>query len=534
MPSIGVAGAAGGARGGGGAIAKANACVRLRRAFIVDCGVSVLMHSAASIACLTKTRPITLPSVLDIYCLTRTMPFDIYWPLVLVFLSGPLLLLLLAGALIGGKKGAAWGFAIFCAGITAFRVHSNIEIDERIRESNQRAVITEACRAELPTVANMYTANSVLIESGSVEAATLKSLLGGQGLRFVEIKAGTLHDPHGKKNGWGITFNQSPYRVDERFPYVRFSLSDKAGSDCNRITSPDFSRPFVPFSPDACLRIEPATESMAELALRAIPGKTAADGIQWVLAMRDSGNVLVALTSTDNPQRPVNNGRYDSPNSRYSKQVAFGALSCHGAHDGLLNTLNGRRPLPPPHLALASLDVEAEQSESNEGRFAWHDVWVNERLTPERNANIGPWYRKTETSGHDWEQAYRKAESIGWATVGDLLLDYQSGEMLHLTGVQSGSHIAFEKGFMHAKPPPDGTKNDSVLLTRYSPDGRIQWRGIIHPKVSHADEIGSFHPADIFWDGLEVRIVGWRRRLLEHRTESWEFVIPRSSIGLDG
>lgn len=458
-----------------------------------------------------------------------------FFLILIVVLGGPLLLLLLIGALIGGKKGASWAVAIFCAGIIAFLVRSDIEDSARRREAQKRAATVEVCRSELPAIAATYTADSVLIESGIVEADDLQHLLSRQGLRFVEFKAGALHDRAGKENGWGFTIrsgnDSTAYSVGDRSPYARVSLSSKTDPYCSRKTYPlDFSRPSAPFSPDACLRIESVKESTAELALRAIPVQTAANRIQWVLAIQDSGNVLAALTSSDNPRRPAREPDGDS----HSIPVAFGKLSCFGAHDGLLKTLNGRRPLPLPYLALVSRNVEAEQSEHSDGRFTWHDVWVNEQLAPGWSGNTDPRYHQATVYGPDWEQAYRNAESIGWATVGDRLLDYRSGELLRLAADPYERSVAFGKGFMRAKSPPDGKKDDSVLLTRYSPDGRIQWRGVIHPEVSHEDEIGSFEPSAIFWDGLEVRIVGLRRRRSESRSESWEFIIPRSSIGLDG
>ncbi|SMC20907.1 hypothetical protein SAMN02745857_01077 [Andreprevotia lacus DSM 23236] len=435
----------------------------------------------------------------------------------------------------GGKPSGKWhmvGITLAClSAVIVLRAMlatpplSPEEIESKA-QGKQRELAIAQCSKEISTVANEYIVDSLLLDANMINKNALESLLGGQGVRFVELKAGQIKIWNSKKEKWGVMIfdgdDRNNIELDSNKKYVRFELSRNGDPLCETSTLHILDgSPRAPFAPGACLRMVPDQKSLASHAIKALPAGDKTGFIRWSLLEQASGHVLAALISSDLPHSPARQGGGADIEWKIAQ---YGAVSCRQPYFTLTNALRGVPQNTRQSLSLVTRKIEPELVDLGVKSIIWPEIKVDEVEGPAGPNNTYPW-------GKDWEFAYKKAESTGFADVGTELIDYKAGELLSLgnlkfEGQWLNPHIgASPNGFVAVFGRPNG-----IHLVRYALDGEMQWQGII--QVNGRDSTAPARPdiAEIKWEENEVDIYVFRKN---GKGESrWLLQVPNAMIGL--
>lgn len=289
-------------------------------------------------------------------------------------------------------------------------------------------------------------------------------------------------------------------------------------------------RPHAPFFPNACIRVEPVSESVATHTINLREDQRS--GFRhWALVERATGNELVALATNDATSSSL--GRQTS-DARELKRVRFGKVNCRDPYFSMLNTLHGSQVSTPERLSLQRRTVMSKSVIDPEEAANWPQLKAHEEnVDSESKADE---HRPGDKGENDWERAFQAARSSGWADYEGDLIDYRAGELISLPNVKLGANwlknvtkAASRHGFVFVSPMRRGGKQD-LLLLRFSLDGSLQWQGHVRPMAEHAG-LTDFDPLDVNWRNGEIRILGFRRTAA-HDTQRWMFTIPESAIGV--
>lgn len=407
------------------------------------------------------------------------------------------------------------------------------EDTERETRYKQRELAIAQCAGEIQNVADEYTIDSLLFDTNIVDQFTLKHLLGDRGVRSVELKAARLKGRNkDERDTWGVVAvsgdGSSRLEVDANSQYVRFDLAQKGEPQCS--TSDGFSfggnGPDSPFAPYTCLRATPDKKSLASHAIKAIPTNDGTGFIQWSLVEQSTGNVLVALTSSDSPNSPV---RQRGGSENEWKIAKFGEVSCRQPYFTLTNSLRGMPLNTRQSLSLVRRKIEPRVVDLSSDAITWSEIRVDEIEAPEAGKTGA---ERTSPWGKDWEIAYRKAEVEGFADVGSELIDYKAGELLSLGNLKyedkwiQPTYIgASSNGFAVVFG-----RHDGIRLVRYNFDGEMQWQGKI--RVNGRDDSIPAWPEimNVKWADSGLRIYIFRRS--GQNGSHWLIRIPNSAIGV--
>lgn len=442
----------------------------------------------------------------------------------------------------GGSSSEKWkiliGVTLAClsVGITLKATVANppLSSEETERETRykQRELAIAQCTGEIQNVADEYYIDSLLLDANIVDQFTLKYLLGDRGVRSVELRADRLNGRNNERDTWGVVAvsgdSSSRLEIDADSQYVRFDLAKKGDPLCS--TSYGFSigenGPDSPFAPNTCLRATPDKKSLASHAIKALPANDGTGFIRWSLVEQSTGNVLVALTSSDSPNSPVRQGGGSNNELKIAKS---GEVSCRQPYFTLANALRGVPQNTRKSLSLVRRKIEPKIVDLSSDAITWSEIRVNEIEAPEAGKTGA---ERTAPWGKDWEIAYQKAEVEGFADVGNELIDYKAGELLSLghlkyedKWVQPSYVGASSNGFAFVFGRPDG-----IRLVRYNFDGELQWQGNI--RVNGRDNSVAAWPEimSVKWADSELRIYIFRRS--GQNGSHWLIRIPNSAIGV--
>lgn len=426
--------------------------------------------------------------------------------------------------------------ACFSAGIVlktmVVKPPPSSEDTERETRYKQRELAIAQCTSEIQNVSDEYNIGSLLLDANVVDQFTLKYLLGDRGVRSVELRADRLKGRNNERDAWGVVAvsgdNSSRLEVDADSQYVRFDLAKKGDPLCS--TSYGFSvggnGPDSPFAPNTCLRATPDKKSLASHAIKALPTNDGTKFIRWSLVEQSTGNVLVALTSSDSPNSPV---RQRGGSKNEWKIAKFGEISCRQPYFTLTNALRGVPQNSRQSLSLVRRKIEPKIVDLSSDAITWSEIRVDEIEAPEAGKTGA---ERTSPWGKDWEIAYRKAEVDGFADVGGELIDYKAGELLSL------GHLKYEDKWVqppHVGASPHGFafvfgRPDGMRLVRYGFDGELQWQGKI--QVNGRDNSVPAWPEimGVKWADSELRIYVFRRS--GQAVSHWLIRIPNSIIGV--
>jgi hypothetical protein len=454
----------------------------------------------------------------------------------------------LSGAFSRGAVGAIVGLVIYLIGYNYLRVGS-----ERMREAKREHRVKQeaavaACVAQLSTVQAQYSTESIVVESGEIERATLISLLGDQGLKFIELKTGWLDAQSGSAGRWGVrtfgsnvfngeTLADPVYLAEPNVAYLRFSLGRKGEMPCDEQAAKMFGldRPRAPFAPEACIRVESISEPAAThtIKLRKDAGSKFSS---WALVEQGTDKMLFGLATADAPNSP---GRENARDARELKQVRFGEVGCRDPYFSMLRTLYRSQAQEPDRLSLRRRIVNAKAAVDLFEDAGWlqarTEVRAEERkingLEKERAEA-----RLLDTEGADWVVAFQAARNSGWTDLGGDLIDFQAGELISLGNVNingrwTGRQLraASRDGFVLVVPYTREGRQD-LSLVRFSPDGAVLWQGMVRSRSQHRG-LTDFDPASVTWERGEIHIVG-SRRTANDEVQTWMFTIPESAIGV--
>ena len=407
------------------------------------------------------------------------------------------------------------------------------EDTERETRYKQRDLAIAQCAGEIQNVADEYYIDSLLLDANMVDQFTLKHLLGDRGVRSVELRAGRLKGRNkDERDTWGVVAvsgdSSSRLEVGANSQFVRFDLAPKGESLCSNADgfSVGGNGPDSPFAPNTCLRATPDKNSFASHAIKALPANDGTGFIRWSLVEQSTGNVLVALTSSDSPNSPIRQGGGSKNEWKIAK---FGEVSCRQAYFTLTNALRGKPQNTRQSLSLVRRKIEPRIVDLSSDAITWSEIRVDEIEAPEAGKTGA---ERTSPWGKDWEIAYRKAEVEGFADVGDELIDYKAGELLSLghlkyedKWIQPTYAGASSSGFAFVFGRPDG-----IRLVRYNFDGELQWQGKI--RVNGRDNSVATWPeiTSVKWANSELRIYIFRRN--GQNGSHWLVRIPNATIGV--
>lgn len=404
------------------------------------------------------------------------------------------------------------------------------EDTEREARGKQRDLAIARCASEIQNVANEYIVDSLLLDANLIDQFTLQHLLGDRGIRFIELRANQLKGRSNERDGWGVMTVQgdssSQLEVESDSKYVRFDLSKNGDPLCNTSKFDAFETgPHSPFAPDTCLRVTPDRQSVASHAIKALPADDGTEFIRWSLIEQSTGNALAALTSSDSPNSPE---RQRGGSENEWKIAKYGEVSCRQPYFTLTNALRGVPQNTRQSLSLVRRKIEPKIVDLSSDAITWSEIRVDEVEAPEAGKTGA---ERTAPWGKDWELAYKKAESVGFADVGGELIDYKAGELLSLGSLKLESKWfnpyvgASHNGFVVVFGRQNG-----IHLVRYSLDGEMQWQGRIQVKgrdnsVPEWPEIMS-----IKWAESEIRIYVFRRN--GQSVSHWLLRVPNSMVGV--
>lgn len=400
---------------------------------------------------------------------------------------------------------------------------------EREARGKKRDLALAKCAGEIQQVADEYVVESLLLDAPLIEQFALKQLLGDRGIRFVELRADRIGVQNSERKAWGVLavsgIQGSRIELNPDSRYVRFDLAKIEDPLCTKSYGFGIggTGPEAPFAPDTCIRATPGNKSFASHAIRAIPASDGTGLIRWSLVEQSSDKVLVALTSSDAPdspvQQPANGG----------KSAKFGLVSCNQPYFTLINALNGVAQQGRQSLSLTRRRIEPKLADLSSDAIAWAEIRVDEIEVPEAGKTGA---ERTSPWGKDWERAYDKAERTGFADVGEELIDFKSGELLSLGAlkyeekwIQPTYVGASSNGFAFVFGRPDGLR-----LVRFGFDGELKWQGKI--QVNGRDSSVPAWPEimNVKWAENELRIYVFRRN--GQNVSHWLMRVPNSVIGV--
>lgn len=403
---------------------------------------------------------------------------------------------------------------------------------ERETKYKQRELAIAQCAGEIKNVADEYNIESLLLDANVVDQFTLKNLLGDRGVRSVELKASQLKGQNKERDSWGVVAvsgdQSSRIEVDTDSQYVRFDLANKGDPLCSTAYGFSVGRngPHSPFAPNTCLRATPDKKSLATHAIKAVPSNDGTRFIRWSLVEQSTGNVLVALTSSDSPSSPH---RQEGGAENEWKLAKFGVVSCRQPYFSLTNALRGVPQNSRQSLSLVRRKIEPKIVDLSSDSITWQEIRVDEIEATEAGKSG---VERTSPWGMDWEIAYRKAEVDGFADVGAELIDYKAGELLSLGPLKYGdkwvqpSYVgASSSGFAFVFGRPDG-----IRLVRIDFNGELQWQGKVQAN-GRDDSVPAWPEImNVKWADSELRIYVHRRS--GQSTSHWLMRIPNSTIGV--
>lgn len=431
---------------------------------------------------------------------------------------------------------------IYLGGFFVFYQHGQEEELARRAYGNQRELGVKACQAELQNAEAEYVADSLLIESGQINQHLLRDFLGYRGLKFVEMKARALplRGQQGDAVEWGITsfLGESAYRylAPKDVNYIRISLTTKNDPKCElKALGLDFGSPSVPFSPDACLKLESSPTSEASHAIKAIPIENQPGYIRWSLIDQRTNKTLLGLASLNVSEGII---RGDTTDEKLKKHSKTGTLNCLNPHDSLMTLVRSDPPTSTAmRLALMRRVVDAAAIEADVEPNGWPEILGNEVAISDSDwGSKNSEHRLRSPWGSDWEEAFRSAERSGWSSTSAGLIDFSAGELVELKvpkyrnewlrGYTAGS----KDGFVFVASLGRHISN-GVLMARYALSGELVWRGVLRSKTTHPENIGNLEPRGLeLVDGV-VRIYGFRYDKIAGQSSVVFVSVPFSEIG---
>ena len=393
-------------------------------------------------------------------------------------------------------------------GASLFSLARSDDVEMRKRGQARESGI-RVCSGDLPRITGPVSVESLLIESGIVEASKLRELLGRRGLKFVELRAHAVQDGLTKENTYGVVAfrgdQSSFFGVARDVKIVRVGLSRKGDAAC---TSEDILdlRSFPgapPTAPDACLRVDFDEQSRASHALRALPAASDPAFIKWALVEQASGKVLASLTSSDDALHPSRQGGGEEYEH---KAIADDIVHCRSPHFSLMNLVYGREQQPDERLSLGQQQVRLDIAATEPGDpLAWDTVAAREEA-------VDHWeYMESARHGPAWQDAYRIAAQSGWAGYEEGLIDFKAGVIVvprplvkpdlrvRIRGTQQGFMAAWSSG------------NNRVALAQFGLDGRLSWKRQIMSTLPVEDVRARFELVGMEWGPREVRLYGFRQ-----------------------
>jgi hypothetical protein len=360
------------------------------------------------------------------------------------------------------------------------------------------------CEGELRQIDDEYIVDSLLLDTNFSEINTIERLLGDSGIRFVELKANRFKLPYDEAERWGVWLlpgnGGKTYDVNPDTKYVRFELSKAGDPHCDASSHNRLDIKLqAPFAPDACIRVTTDQKSLASHAIKALPATDGTDFIRWTLLEQSSGNALVALTSSDRPDRPEG-----SSGGGKSRSVKYGKISCFGPYFTLPQALGGIPGHATPSLSLVRRRIEPRLVDLNSDSVIWSEINVDAAEAPKAEAQS---IKDTALFGEGWRTAYAKAQSSGYASVDRELIDYKAGELLSLGTLKFEKELSYphttasKHGFAILFNPGSG-----MHLARFALNGELEWQGIIRIKGDPDPTSRPPSIESIRWDEEEIKI----------------------------
>lgn len=363
------------------------------------------------------------------------------------------------------------------------------------------------CASELSTVASFYPADSLLIESGFVGTDAIASLLGPQGMKFVEIKAVALP---GAITGleepiWGVA--RGSYRFMDVFKMnkgealARFSLGKRGDPDCLYADAPPLS---APFSPDACIRRRVVPAAAATHAIRTTSSPGHPGLLRWELRDRANGEVLTALTAGAHPElRHLAKGPESAAIDLY-----HGPLRCSAVEFHLTNAVAAGNWGERPRLAFIEHFVQAQRLPDAVLADNWPTVTASAETIDDWNSPASA-HRHHRFWKEDWAKAFDGERRSGHRQVGPDIIDYAAGTINRLnTTYYSGAagqqyYVATPYGFIVAGGPMPAPQQGLpvVPLHGYDRQGKLAWSVLVRTKDGTAQR-------DTALDILQIEVSG--------------------------
>ena len=410
---------------------------------------------------------------------------------------------------------------------------------ERQARSKDRELGIRVCTADLNQISAPVAMDSLLIESGKVDASMLRELLGDRGLEFVELRAQSGKDWRTRQATYGVAAfsgdQTDHFSVAAGVKIVRVALARKGDEACTaaEVLGLQGFIGGVPTSPDACLRVDLDEQARASHALRAVPADGYPAFIKWALVERATGTVLASLTSSDAPLSP---SRQDGGAKDEKKWVGDDIVHCRSPHFSLMNLVYGRDRQQEDRLRLGkravALDVDAAEPDNP---VSWKALAAPEESVDDwskrEDARHGPaWTGR----GPAWKDAYRAAEQSGWAGYAQGVIDFKAGVIStprlppapHRHAIMRGSN----KGYMAAWP----TGPNSVALAYFGLEGGLLWKRQIVSSMPLQDERARFGLMGMEWDEREIRLYGFRRMTVGADVDVRVLTVPMPPRGSSG
>lgn len=392
-------------------------------------------------------------------------------------------------------------------GAGLFHLARRGEVEMRARDVNREFGI-RVCSAELKQISAPVSVDSLLIESGIVDASKLRELLGARGLKFVELQARSGKVGGTKENTYGVDAfsgdQTSHFEVAPGVKIVRVALTREGDKACTteQILGLQAFRGYAPTAPNACPRVDLDTHSRASHALRALPPNGSRSLIKWALVEQATGKVLASLSSSDSPLGPSRQGGGAKDEQKF---IDDDEIHCRSPHFSLMNLVYGPPRKQDERLTLGqrpvTLDFDAAQPDKP---ATWEAVGAPEEA-------VGDWStREAARHGPAWKAAYHAAEQSGWAGYEQGVIDFKTGVILRPRRLAEPNRNTVVRGSNHGFMAAWSIGPNSLALAHFGLDGRLLWKRQIMSTLPAADPRARFDLHGMEWDEREVRLYGFR------------------------
>lgn len=445
----------------------------------------------------------------------------------------------LIGKLIGGRRGGVAGLmigpvALLVAVAVKVGTHDSPRAPEKVATSLRQPIEKDERLGDagLPAKVLSIPADSLLIESGYAKEGAIHTLLGDQGLRFVELQAVRMPALPGEaQSQWGVKSGESFFLLPRPENLLRLSLGkqgDPACTDQRDFGLDNDRRELPPFAPEACIRVEVATVARATHALRAVP-HTDQQGVPcWSLVDRSSGASLLSPATRDDPDAPRNAGSGNG-----TRAPAFGAAACSSVEADVTSLLIGSPPAGGERLAFMRHTVKAEAISAELGSGQWPMVKATAALIDDVKAAEELRYPAGQPG--QWKHVFDGDRRSGQQLYGEQLADFTIGALISLAQSDANgkpinaSYLTTPFGFIVAGRP-DVHPASGLPLVGFARDGRLLWRAAIAVAAGRDVDLAQARVLKLKVDGPRLLIYVERQAERWRPVQVFQLQIPLRSI----